>query len=436
MANLRVMIHWKKTSMISKYLFILAVSCAFLDDSARCAGASPGATNQLSRRIRFAVTWFSDPLHMMDRKNGWTQTVGWTQNASAVFRTTNGGKSWRRVLTAATPGEELDSYFHDARTAWVARIPENHTNVTFCQTTNGGNSWGQAAFNQDPAYASSDVGDCIFSFPGENHGWLMLIPERAMNSAPGDLYETDNRGESWRHVNSTQNSEYGANDSEGTSPGFAARHPYLICGGDIEFQNATNGWLLGDLTTTTRSFLFTTQDGGSNWQEEIFPTPPSLHGGTIIPWELPHFFGRKGIIGAYFSPNDRDPTNSYTVFYHTRDGGRSWQPGRPVPLEGRWSFISIQKGWLWSPSAYSSNVTIPGKGALYHTSDSGNIWKPVKVKKSLDSYLAHGGNIAQLEFVDARTGWAVTWEKDDQSELLQTTDGGETWNAVPAEISP
>jgi hypothetical protein len=173
-----------------------------------------------------------------------------------------------------------------------------------------------------------------------------------------------------------------------------------------------------------------------NWQEEIFPMPLSLHDGTMITRELPHFFGREGIIGVDFVPNDRDSTNSYMVFYHTHDGGQNWQPATPVRLEGRWSFISSRKGWLWSPRGYSSDLRIPGKGILYYTSDGGNTWKPVKVKKSLESYLARGGNIAQLEFVDARVGWAITWEKDDQTELLQTTDGGKTWNAVMARISP
>jgi photosystem II stability/assembly factor-like uncharacterized protein len=423
--------------MKSNFFFILAFIFS-------CAEVSPGATGQvtnlLPQQIRFAVTWYSGPLHMMDRKNGWTQTVAWTQNGSAVFRTTDGGKSWRRVLTAAIRDEQLNSYFHDARTAWVARISgDDPTNVTVCSTTNGGTSWGQAKFNQDPAYANKYVGYCFFSFAGLDHGWLMLVPDHGMNSEPGDIYETENRGESWRCVNSTEKSEYGLDgrdDSDGTSPGFGDRHPYIICGGDIEFQNATNGWLLGGLTTTTRPFLFFTHDGGLNWQEEFFPVPPSLHDGTMIAWELPHFFGWEGIISAKFTPNDRDSTNSYTVFYHTRDGGQSWQRTTPTRLDGLWSFISARKGWLWSPKAYSSNLTFPGKGTLCYTSNGGNTWRPVKVKKSLDSYLARGGNIAQLEFVDARTGWAVTWEKDDKTRLLQTTDGGKTWNAIRAGISP
>jgi photosystem II stability/assembly factor-like uncharacterized protein len=272
------------------------------------------------------------------------------------------------------------------------------------------------------------VQDSELSFPAANQGWILLIPDHGMNSMPGYLYGSDEYGGNWQLVNSTDNSGNDWDDPEGTKSGFADRHPYLTCGGSIEFQDSPNGWLLGQLTTTTRAFLFFTRDGGVNWQEQKFEIPQELHDGSIEPCELPRFFGADGIVEMSFVPNDRESTNDCEVFYDTHDAGQTWQPTTPIKFEGVTSFISAETGWIWSPETHDSNSKAPVKGILYRTDDGGQTWKPIS--KSLEDYLTHGERIIQLDFVDDEYGWAVTQNLQNKTQLLKTTDGGETWTAL------
>jgi photosystem II stability/assembly factor-like uncharacterized protein len=304
--------------------------------------------------------------------------------------------------------------------------------VTILRTADGGKSWTHADLCQ-PQYIQY-IQDCFMSFPDTDKGWLMLIPDHGMNSMPGDLYQTDDGGANWQLINSTRGNYSYENDTEGTKPGFADQHPYLVSSGSITFQNASNGWLLGQLTTTTRAFLFVTQDAGRDWKEKKLPSPPSLHDGRIEPRELPRFFGNEGIVGTSFIPNDSVSTNFYMVVYHTDDGGETWQPTTPVKFDGVWNFISSKKGWMWSPEPRSSTSIAPVTGTLDRTDDGGETWKPMPAENGLEKYLTHGESIVQLNFVDDEYGWAIARNQHNLTQLLQTTDSGQTWNAVQTKM--
>jgi photosystem II stability/assembly factor-like uncharacterized protein len=67
---------------------------------------------------------------------------------------------------------------------------------------------------------------------------------------------------------------------------------------------------------------------------------------------------------------------------------------------------------------------------LYFTDDGGKSWTAVKPEKSLETFLTHGENITQLNFVDGNCGWALAENNHGWTRLLQTSDGGKTWNAI------
>jgi len=78
--------------------------------------------------------------------------------------------------------------------------------------------------------------------------------------------------------------------------------------------------------------------------------------------------------------------------------------------------------------------TAPVKGILYRTEDGGTSWRPVKAEKSLQEYLTHGEDIVRLQFVDDEYGWAIARDRHNLTQLLQTTDGGRTWNATKSNV--
>ena len=375
--------------------------------------------------------YYIGTIHMIDRQNGWAQNVATllsTNNRvfeqNAILRTTNGGASWKVVL-CASPKHNLASFGYNKNTAWVTADYDESSNLFVMQTTDGGQSWGSTELTGPYA-----VQECELSFPAANRGWILMMPDHGMNSMPGFLYCSDEYGGNWQLVNSTASSDNNWKDPDGEEPGFADSHHYLICGGSIAFQDMANGWLMGQLTTTTRPFLFFTHDAGTNWQEQIFDLPPSLHDGSIVPQKLPEFFGRDGIVETQFVPKDRESTNVYDVFYQTRNAGKTWQPTAPVKYVGAYSFISRKTGWIWSSEPQNTDSTAAVKGILYRTDDGGQKWKPISMKKSLENYLTRGQRIIQLDFVDDTDGWAVAQDWHNKTQLLKTTDGGETWDEL------
>ncbi len=379
-------------------------------------------------------------IHMIDRKNGWALTGSrrvsadnWRLHNDILLRTTDGGKSWKTVLATTGSWQHLAPCFYDSKTAWAAAYDEEATtNLAMFRTTDGGRTWKQSPLSQPHILMN-----CSLSFPSTDKGWLMVIPDHGMNFDPGDLYETTNGGASWQLINSTEASPRDWIWENAALPEFMHQHPYLICGGAVTFKNNSTGWLLGSLASTSPSYLFMSRDGGRNWQVQSLPLPAGLHHGEIRPVGLPNFFapgGEEGILPGLFIPADSWATNFATVIYTTRNGGLNWQATAPVKFQGVWNFISAQKGYNWSSEPHNTDSIAPVKGTLYSTRDGGNSWEQVPVVKGLDEYLKYGQDITQLDFVNRQCGWALRRNITILRQLLQTTDGGETWNSIQTTI--
>ena len=106
--------------------------------------------------------------------------------------------------------------------------------------------------------------------------------------------------------------------------------------------------------------------------------------------------------------------------YRTSDGGRSWRPvvsGAVGTIMGI-TFPDWNRGWVLARAGGTEGATV-----LHVTRNGGRTWKRVELP-----------GVARVYRVDGMQGWAI----GDDSLLMRTVDGGETWSrssAIPATLS-
>ena len=208
---------------------------------------------------------------------------------------------------------------------------------------------------------------------------------------------------------------------------------------EVVFDGAT-GFAVGAFGTVLRS-----EDAGATWTgmpsgtintlsvvQEVSPTVVIVGGGctvresvnggasfTSIPINPTESSCPTNVASFSFS----DPNTGYvelsdgTMFF-TSDGGQTVQAKTTAPINGGTAtdldFVSPTTGFAVAGAAGSGG----GGGVIERTTDSANSWTQVGSS-------AHGIN--SITFVSPTQGFAV----GDNDTLLESTDGGATWTALP-----
>lgn len=393
-------------------IFLFLAGCA-ANPSGNAKNPQTGSTNNQPSPASKPQELFLSSLEMP------SETTGWALSGGTILRTVDGGKHWTDVTpTGAAGSPRFAAQFLDADTGWMAERNGSSSKVTVFRTANGGKTWCSA----DVPVKTSDaeVYPVSLSFIDAQRGWLMVEPDHGMNSMPGQLFVSTDSGENWSEVASTDGDQGG-----------------LPFGGLIAFRNASDGWLVGAKVSTINRSLFMTRDGGRTWSEERQPKMP-LVGGTPDFEVPPKFFspdGKEWILRATFVPDSRKASEYAAFIFSTRDGGRTWQ-NNPGKLGGTLEFLDMKDAWMWQSEPRDTGSTDPVKGRLYRTWDGGNAWTAIDPDDNLAKYLQKGLDVARLDFVTSRIGWALLWASgSSKSELLRTTDGGNTWTGMEPTLS-
>lgn len=284
-------------------------------------------------------------------------------------------------------------------------------------------------------------------FLDSNHAWVQK-PDLENFPTSGTMYRTTDGGRTWTEL---------------VTP---------FSGGDLNFLDAENGWMLADLGVGAGSnavAVYQTTTAGTVWEQMYTNDPNNASASDSLPLGglksdlVPLNMETAWVTGVVYAPGD-------VYLYRTDDGGRSW---RPVLVElppgaenfelgidnGQMQFVSAMDGYLVPRMTGDSIQT-----AIYVTHDAGNSWAltPTILDGAGDSafltaqdailytgeqfHVTHdstrtwtgvapdilfGETFISMEFVNPLSGWVITMDPStNQRSLYRTHDGGSTWLPV------
>lgn len=337
--------------------------------------------------------------------------VGWSLGpAGHVFRTADGGRTWKDVTPAGYASSFVAPFFMDAGRAWITGDAGSTGTVVF-RTNDGGASWQRAAaFTVAGLHAR---GAMSLFFLDSEHGWLMGNSVNPVLAAPDRVefqfvYRTADGGSSWQRVGDTRTNRPACPWS-----GFA-------------FSSRTTGWLTTYCGPSGgRPELLVSHDGGSTWEAQPLPSMTGV-GSYLRP---PRFFdAAHGLLAA-------DTDGSGSALFATTDGGLTWTrrdlPGQLLIAE---DFVDPEHGWVIAGPAELARNDPSSNGLplpLYQTNDGGLTWQRISNNLTI---VTPSGRIQDIYFVNRRSGFAIASESlpytSGPATLFATSDGGATWTQV------
>jgi photosystem II stability/assembly factor-like uncharacterized protein len=308
------------------------------------------------------------------------------------------------------------------------------------RTVDGGQSW----YDVGPKEAQQLGYAATSSFLDVQHGWVLVADPADM--LKGTLYRTSNSGQTW--------------DSIAVPFG----------GGDMEFLDANNGWMMASLGAGAGSMgvaVYRTTDAGSTWSRAYTNDPNQPSAGESLP-----LGGMKDGLAAINMQTAWIGGVIYTpgtiYFYRSNDAGATWQQVNiKVPNGYEQAELNALAPRFVSSGTAFLPVTVASQNGvmltIYVSKDGGNTWvvtptmipqggqpdfingKDGFVWNGTDFYVTHDGaqtwatvtpdvtftdTFAGMDFVNATTGWVITNDASGAHGLYKTTDGGATWNVL------
>jgi photosystem II stability/assembly factor-like uncharacterized protein len=320
-------------------------------------------------------------VYFVDSITGWA-----AGDDGASFRTTDGGRTWKPLVTGAPANIDF-IYFADWSNGWMlGEEDKNEEDGRLLFTTNnGGRSWRHKPL---PKVMSLHFIDNLT-------GWAVGRDATAL--------KTTNGGEEWTRITGFEGLL--GLPVESSTGNFGLR--------DVFFLNADHGWMIGNFYgrgSSSIGGLFVTSDGGKSWKQ--MPLKMAGSSGQPIPGEL-HSVRFSDLNTGTVAGEMYDGDGRFFFVLHTRDGGQTWEQHRtPSRATHSTRFTDLSNGWssAFAPREGKAEAVIYDT-TLIRTDDGGKTWQ--------NDFIARGGRIRSLFFLSPSKGWAV----GDRGIILQYAVG-------------
>lgn len=332
-------------------------------------------------------------IHFVDALTGWA-----AGDAGAVYRTTDGGRTWKPLLSGAAADINFVQ-FVDWNNGWMLGAAINEAGGTadesgrlLFSTNNGGRTWTSKSL---PNVLS-------IHFTDAKNGWAVGRNATVLRTTDG--------GAEWQAVAGLEKLVGLPVESSNYRYGFR----------DIFFLNTERGqrgqlgWMIGNFYGHERSHiggLFATEDGGQTWRRMPFTLQTQYTSGRFTPGLL-HSVRFSDANTGSVTGEMTDGEGRFFFVLHTRDGGKTWEQFRtPSRAAHSTQFLNLTSGWMaaFAPREGAAEAVVYDT-TLLHTDNGGMSWQ--------SDFTARGRRIHGLFFLSPTKGWAV----GDRGTILRYED--------------
>jgi photosystem II stability/assembly factor-like uncharacterized protein len=321
-----------------------------------------------------------------------TTRSGWILLDGHLFWTSDAGQSWEKITPSIPAGAEIQVVqFIDANTGWMLwTTPDSSGGASFhlAHTRDGGQSWeAQSLSLFEPGDIASYMERAEMGWFDAQTGWISVKGQSGSNFSTGTLFTTSDGGRTWDRFD-------------------------LPVADRIDFSDPQMGWAVGG---PGGGEIFQTQDGGGTWKDARPSDIPDKIQAVAHP---PFVADGQGLFVATTMAAESH-LNIYSL-----ENADHWIFLDQVKLDSPSDTIEIS-----ILDAQNLVAAIPGTDSIVRMRNG-----KVNVLNNQDGRSA---SIIQLDMVSLDIGWAksITSDCDDTScsmstRLLQTTDGGLTWQNI------
>lgn len=136
-------------------------------------------------------------------------------------------------------------------------------------------------------------------------------------------------------------------------------------------------------------------------------------------WQLPVPIGENFTKARFVSESEGWMVSFSRGLLHTKDGGKTWIARRFGPPLGFYDVFFSDAYHGWAVGRSSTAWDYQNTSMIWCTTDGGKTWT--------QQYSESGGTgFGVVQFADNLTGWVI-----GVSEMLKTSDGGNTWERLP-----